>query len=123
MANKKGTSASQKAQYQSYKAEQRWKKNRILKLQRHVKRYPQDQQAKAALARAEDGDMVYRRKRPLSHKKVWTATARYEAQLLRQAGSKGTDVFLSDEVKLRRAKSRIAQDKKRSGADILEDVA
>ena len=47
----KKSSFKGKKQYPTYKAENRVYKNKIAKLERHIKAYPEDEQAKTALAR------------------------------------------------------------------------
>lgn len=49
MANK-GSSASAKEAYKRYKAENRKVKNKIKRLQRHIKKYPGDKQALEVLS-------------------------------------------------------------------------
>ena len=39
---------------QRYKAERRWEKNKVIRIERHLKKYPRDGQAKAALSRARE---------------------------------------------------------------------
>ena len=63
MAKLKSTSAG-KARYGIYKTENRYTKNKAAKLERHLKKYPEDAQAKAALGNIS----VYSRKAP--HSKV-----------------------------------------------------
>lgn len=48
----KSTSASQKARYASYKAGNVFAKNKVAKLERHLKDFPNDEIAKDALTRA-----------------------------------------------------------------------
>ena len=48
--SKKKTSASQKACSTRYKNDQRWKTNRIAKLEKHLEKHPDDAIAKAAIA-------------------------------------------------------------------------
>lgn len=51
MAGKK-TSASDKARHATYKATNQFAKNKVAKLQRHLKEFPNDEIAKGALTRA-----------------------------------------------------------------------
>ena len=48
--SKKKTSATQKACSTRYKNDQRWKTNRIAKLEKHLEKHPDDAIAKAAIA-------------------------------------------------------------------------
>ena len=59
MAKKKGANATQKAHYTTYKDQQKWKANRIKRLQRHLVKYPGDKNARAVLENPDR--MVYRR--------------------------------------------------------------
>lgn len=49
--NKKSSSKLQKAHYQQYKLEDRAKRNKIKKLERHCKQHPNDETGKVNLAR------------------------------------------------------------------------
>lgn len=51
---KKTTSPSAKAQYARYAKEEHWKKNRIIKLERHLKSNPDDMIAIDALAKVKN---------------------------------------------------------------------
>ena len=57
----KSRSKHQGTKYAQYKTEQRWSKNRRRKLERHLRQFPEDAQAKAAL-----NNIKYRRKTPNS---------------------------------------------------------
>jgi hypothetical protein len=39
---------------QRYLSERRWEKNKVIRIERHLKKYPQDGQAKAALVRVRE---------------------------------------------------------------------
>jgi hypothetical protein len=66
----KARSKTQESRAAAYKTEKRWEKNRKRKLQRALKRDPNNaEQINAAL-----GSIVYRRKTPL--KPAWTSTSR-----------------------------------------------
>ena len=67
MAGKKGlrTGQAYKNAYKQYKLENRWLKNKIKKLNRHIKKFPEDAQAQEALKRIEKGD-TNRRKKPVA---------------------------------------------------------
>jgi hypothetical protein len=76
---------SQSEQYTAYKNLGRFAKNRKAKLERHLKKHPDDAAAKAALAKAEGSSP--RRKTP--NQSVWSSTARQKAQLYKMAGLNG----------------------------------
>lgn len=59
-------SASDTSQAKAYAS--RYADNRIARLERHLKRQPDDVQAQKALKRAQNGDVPYRRQKP---KKSW----------------------------------------------------
>lgn len=80
---KKTTSANQKRHYLHYKTHRVWAINRKKKLERHLKKYPNDAQAKKAL----NDSMVYRRKRP--NKRTWSHSLKTFAEALRKAGLPG----------------------------------
>lgn len=61
MAKRKRRPANDRA-YARYKAEDRYFKNRVKRLERHLKDFPEDEQAKERL---EKGNFKYRRKRPI----------------------------------------------------------
>lgn len=80
MAKKKGANATQKAHYTTYKDQQKWRANRIKRLQQHLTRCPADKTARALL---ENPDKIeYRRntnlrnvaKNPLKAKQKFLAT-------------------------------------------------
>ena len=82
---RKTSSKHQKELYQSYKSNGNYTKNRIARLKRHLKKYPEDTQAQKAL----NGDISYRRKRPVSWTKTWSPINRELAQSFRKAGLNG----------------------------------
>lgn len=59
-------SKSDKEQSQRYKNDERWKKNREARLERHMSKFPNDKQAEKAL----DRGLEYRRYTP--RKKQWS---------------------------------------------------
>jgi hypothetical protein len=78
MAKGKRSGAGHKARSTAYKSENRWKKNRIKKLERALKRSPGNaEQIKLAMA-----NIVYRRRVP--ENRIWSAELRQLAQLLKQ---------------------------------------
>jgi len=89
MARGKQTSKKQKEHYQIYKSTAKWMDNRVMKLERHLKKYPDDKQATKALKKG----VEYRRKRPFSWNKVWSPINRDYAQLLREVLLNGNDAL------------------------------
>lgn len=81
---KKSTSAHKKAKYKEYEVGGTFKKNRQAKLERHLKKFPDDEQAKAALKR----NLEYRRKKP-KNCKTWSKPAKEYARLLASVGQNG----------------------------------
>lgn len=84
---KKGANANKKKQRQAYKLEGRYSKNKKLKLQKHLNKFPKDKQAKEAIEKIKE----YRRKRPYNNS-AWSKTDRYHAQLYACAGLNGHKV-------------------------------
>ena len=82
MANSKTPSAKQKEHYKAYASQERWKKNREKKLERHLQKHPNDKQAEQAV-----GNVKYRRKKPM--KKVWSKERIEMAQMYKKVGSNG----------------------------------
>lgn len=76
MANKR-TSASDKSHHLTYKTQQIWAKNRKIKLERALKKNPENKQIEAALK-----NISYRRKTPTTQ--VWSHTDKAMAQLIKQ---------------------------------------
>lgn len=83
MAKGKSSSAAKKAQYQTYKTQNRWAKNKQAQIQRHLKKYPNDVQAQAALKNISGP----KRKTPTS--RVWSASARATAEMYSKVGING----------------------------------
>lgn len=81
--SKRSRGAADTQYYNSAKAENRAVKNRTHKLERHLKNFPNDEQAAQALKKG----LTYRRKAPYS--KVWTTAKRKYAQDLRYIGLNG----------------------------------
>lgn len=80
-------SKSDKEQSQRYKVEERWKKNREAKLERHLSKFPNDKQAEQALSR----ETKYRRKTP--YKKVWSSSGKDMARTFKKAGAATSTLF------------------------------
>lgn len=77
MAKAKRSGASHKSYYTNYKTSKRWSTNRLKKLERALKRNPENaEQIKKAMANVE-----YRRKTPIVPK--WSATTRRIAELFK----------------------------------------
>lgn len=77
MAKAKRAGKAHKSYYQTYQSKATWSKNRELKLQRALKRDPNNEQIKEAL-----GNIKYRRRKPTN--KMWPHSRRAEAQLIKQ---------------------------------------
>jgi hypothetical protein len=80
MANK--TSKGQEGYYARYKSSGIYTKNRKRRLERALKRNPENEQIKDALK-----DIGYRRKKP--NTQMWSSSARRQAQLLREMRAVG----------------------------------
>lgn len=90
MSNKK-TGNSKEAQGNNYKIAKRWESNRKSKIERHLKRFPNDLVAKAALS-----NIVYRRKNPTSP--FWShSMIRLAMMFKRFKGAFDKDVFSTNE--------------------------
>ena len=63
MASSKTSNKTQKAHYASYKAEERHEKNKLHKLEQHVAKTPNDEQAEKALVLLEENGVKYTRNR------------------------------------------------------------
>lgn len=63
MAKNKSSNATQKAHYSRYKTEERHTKNKVAKLERHVKNTPNDEQAEKALNNLLENGVPYTRNR------------------------------------------------------------
>ena len=81
---KKTTSASKKAYYGRYQNDGTWTKNKRAKIERHLKKYPNDTQAKAALKEIGDN-----RKRSTPKTDMWSPTKRYYAEIFAKVGMNG----------------------------------
>ena len=90
MSNKK-TGNSKESQGNNYKTTKRWESNRMMKLERHLKKFPGDEVAKSAL-----NNIVYRRKNPASP--FWSHTMIRTAMLFKKfKGAFDKDVFSTNE--------------------------
>lgn len=76
MAKAKRAGSSYKQYYQLYASKTKWAANRKRKLERALRRNPNNEQIKDALA-----NIVYRRKNPKT--KMWPHSRRAEAQLIK----------------------------------------
>lgn len=91
MAKSRSKTAESSAQV--YKTSRRWETNRLRKLMRALKRNPENTQIELAMK-----NMVYRRKDPKTKKKVWSHSARRQAELFRKfAGCVYMDMFSSND--------------------------
>jgi len=70
----------------SYKLDNRYMKNKKTKLERHLKRHPEDAQAKKSLGKIPE----YRRKKPFN--KVWSSITIKYAQQLKFIGCNGKEI-------------------------------
>jgi len=88
----KSSSKGAEAYYARYKTEKRWESNRLKRLERALKRNPENaKQIELAMQ-----GMVYRRKTP--NTKVWSSSKRRLAVLFKKfTGSAGADLFSSNE--------------------------
>jgi len=84
MAKKGNKSVSRKNQYAAYKTNGSYKKNRVAKLERHLKKYPDDAQAAAALKNVSETP-----RRTGSHDKLWSKNQIEVAQMFSKVGING----------------------------------
>jgi len=84
MAKNKGEHRSRKEQYAAYKTQGRYLKNKKEKLERHIRKNPEDDQAKAALKNLK-GDSI--RKTPNSY--MWRKSQMWYAEKLASLGMNG----------------------------------
>lgn len=84
MAKRKGEHKSDKEQYAAYKANARYAKNKKAKLERHIKRFPNDVAAQEALKQVGGSPT-----RKPSKNKVWSAPKIETARLLAKVGLNG----------------------------------
>jgi hypothetical protein len=90
LSNKK-TGNSKEAQGNNYKTTKRWESNRLAKLERHLKSFPNDEVAKRAVS-----NIVYRRKNPTTP--FWSHTMIKMAMLFKKfKGAFDKDVFSTNE--------------------------
>lgn len=90
MANK-GKSKGAEAQAQRYKSERKWESNRMAKLERALKRNPENKQIELAMK-----NIVYRRSTPKTSQ--WNATKIATAKLFKKfSGKVNMDIFSSNE--------------------------
>lgn len=91
MAQSRSKTAENAAQL--YKTSRRWETNRLRKLERALRRNPENTQIELAMK-----NMVYRRKDPKSKKKVWSHSARRQAVLFKRfVGCVYMDMFSSND--------------------------
>lgn len=84
MAKRKGAHKSDNEQYAAYKASARYSANKKAKLERHIKRFPNDEKAKEALASVKASPT-----RKPSNNKVWSGPQIELARLYAKAGLNG----------------------------------
>lgn len=100
--SKKTTSKHQKDLYKSYQVNDVFAKNRLAKLKRRVKKFPNDIAAATLLRKAENGNIKYRRKK--SHNKIWSSHTKLFAQQLASHGNNGRDALLTCDELMERYK-------------------
>lgn len=89
MAKSRSKTAENNAQV--YKSSKRWETNRMRKLERALKRNPENKQIETAMK-----NMVYRRRTPTN--RVWSHSMRRQAELFRRfVGRVYPDMFSSNE--------------------------
>lgn len=91
---KNTTSKSQEGYYAQYKSQAKWKTNRQRKLLKTQKEQPNNDKIRLALL-----DINYRRKVPKT--RMWSSTARKEAQLLKEFCGKAPLACFSSNPKTR----------------------
>lgn len=84
MAKQKGAHLSDKAQYSAYKSQGRYAKNKRAKLERHLKKFPNDEQAQEALKNVSSDP---KRKTPNTY--MWSSSQRQKAEMLARVGING----------------------------------
>ncbi len=92
MAQEKGRNNSKKNQYSAYQSQGRYAKNKQRKLERHLKFYPNDSQAREALNNIQS----YRRKAPIN--KIWSKEQKKAAYDYRKAGLNGNIPIRKEET-------------------------
>lgn len=92
MAQEKGRNSSKKNQHSVYQSQGRYAKNKQRKLERHLKYYPNDSQAKEALNNIQS----YRRKAPIN--KIWSKEKKKAAYQYRKAGLNGNIPIMKEET-------------------------
>jgi len=108
MAGSKKKSYKGKKQYAHYKTESRYAKNFIKKLRKHIKKSPNDDNAKNALENALKCDREYKRKTP--NVKLW---ANKDKKLLAKH-SKKAKAIANEESFIRNKKKSKSNNKKSS---------
>ena len=111
MPQKKSKSQSRKNQYARYKSDNRYAKNKRAKLERHLKKFPDDEQAKAAIAKI-DGP-----KRKTPNSEMWSSQKREVARLFKKAGINGHHALENDKIS-----ARIDEEHLRFNAEYKEEL-
>lgn len=93
---KKGTSEGKKRQYSKYVATGAYLKNRKMKLERHLKKFPNDETAKKAL---KDLTPASYRRRKSTHK-IWSRETKEYAHDLRLLGEDGRKALKIEKPKI-----------------------
>jgi len=96
MPQKHNKSQSRKAQYATYKTQSRYAANKKAKLERHLKKYPNDEKAKQALK-----DISSTPKRGTPESTMWSSQQREVAQMFASVGINGHHALNNAKVSAR----------------------
>ena len=107
---RKTSSKHKKDMYKRYRDTDTQAKNRLAKLKRRVKKFPNDQAAATLLRKAEANGLTYRRKKPRNS--IWSSETKRFAQQLASAGINGRDALLSRDELMDRYKRNNKASKK-----------
>lgn len=83
------TSKSGKSTYAIYRNGGHYAKNKRVKLERHLKKYPEDKTAQACLDKGMEIGFSYKRKTTKSP--MWSHTDKHHAEVWASVGHKGTE--------------------------------
>lgn len=96
MPQKHARSQSRKNQYAQYKQRNSYSSNKKMKLERHLKKYPNDEKAAEALKNISSDP---KRKTPRS--KMWSAQSRQVAQMFASVGINGNHALGNEKLSAR----------------------
>jgi len=111
---------SYKNYYSAYKA--KYQTQRKQRLERHLNKFPNDEQAQAALSRAKKGDLEYRRKAPKSKQKMWTPERKQTAHLFRIAGMNGHKALITTQEELDVWEREEKKAERQNNASVVDEV-